>query len=218
MQQSTSRVKQRERTVSLVRDYLEGSDSATRNGAFSRLYELHADVVLRSVERQLGRRLREWVAPADILQEAFIGAWREIRRHGFRKYETVGRFGRLVARIAVHRICDYSDEQKAIKRGGSHPSVSSDADLDTTSPLPSPVETAAGNELEEMIDAVVLGMDERDRQILDCCTFHGLSHAEASEELGTSAAAAKHRHRYARQRLLRQLPSEYADAVAKKLE
>ena len=207
----------RSRTVSLVRDYLEGKDPARRERAFARLYELHADRVLRSVERQLGRRLREWIAPADILQDAFVDAWKQLRCHGYRKYETVGRFGRLVARIASNKICDYADQRAAEKRGQDFAVPMDDSQLQIASKQARPSQDLHASELEQRIEDAVLRMKEQDRQILDCCSFHGLRHSEAAEELGITTAAAKLRHISARRRLLRLLPADYATAMKRRL-
>jgi RNA polymerase sigma-70 factor (ECF subfamily) len=83
--------------------------------ALERLLLSHYDRLAAEIARKLPRHLASVIAPDDVLQEAFVVAFREIRHFQLRG---PGAFHAWLAAIAQNRLFDLVKGQRAAKRGG----------------------------------------------------------------------------------------------------
>lgn len=88
--------------------------------ALERLLLQHYDRLATDVERRLPRTLRGVIAAEDVLQEAFIVAFRDIRGFTPRGPDS---FYAWLATLTRHRLLDLVKAHRSAKRGGGRPAV-----------------------------------------------------------------------------------------------
>lgn len=81
--------------------------------AFDRLFAIHADRARLFVRARLGGRLRQAAETEDVLQEAYLAAYRDFGQFA---WTDEGAFTRWLCRIAENRIRDLADREGAAKR------------------------------------------------------------------------------------------------------
>jgi len=187
-------------TIFLLREYRRGNCSA-----FTRLYERHAPAVLRSVACRLGRHLRDLWDAEDILQEAFLAAWRYVDERRFEDFETIGGFRRLLVKIALQRISDEGRRAARLKRDHRRT-----VPLETAGDLVargggSPSEAARIAEIRKIGEEAMLRLSPADRRILDSRDNLEMAFDEIAKELGCRRDTAKFRYYRAKQRLQTEL-------------
>ena len=181
------------RTAALIREYQEGDE-----GAFRQLYELHSQPVLRSVARSLGRHLREFVDPEDILQETFRLAYVEVQKRSWEDFRTAGRFRLLLAKIARQVVSDTGRKAGAQKRDWRR---REDLGRELVGQGPRPSEIVLGAELTEKAEDAFLTLSDSEREILDLRDNLGLEYTEIAGLLDVrTPEAAKLRCSRARRR------------------
>lgn len=77
--------------------------------------------LLALIRSRMGEALQRRVAPEDILQEAFLRAWRD---RGQFQWRGIKSFRAWLLSIIDHRIRDTADHESAQKRGGGRPVLS----------------------------------------------------------------------------------------------
>lgn len=181
-------------TLFLLREHARGVPRA-----FTALYERHAELVARSVATRLGVRLRGIAELDDVLQETFLAAWQHLQRGPTEATRSLGSFRALLAKIAYQKAIDALRAAERKRRDRRRAEARELAAL--TSERERPSRLAIALELNAVLEAALLALDERDRFVLDCRDNLGLGYELIARELGTSAANAKLRCHRARERL-----------------
>ncbi len=145
--------------------------------AFERLYRQHVG----SVYGLCLRLTRDPAGAEDCAQEAFLNAWRALKR-----FETRSSFGTWLHRIAVNVVL--SRRRKAATRV-ELPPLPVDPDAEPVEPpgewtLDTPVEVRE-------IEAAVAALPDGARDALVLCGIYGYSHPEAAQMLGLAEGTCK---------------------------
>ena len=160
--------------------------------AIDRLYRRYQDRVLTAVRYRLGRKLRQKVESADVVQDVLLGALKKVQSFEFR---TEGAFLHYLNRLVENRIRDEARHWDAGKReiGKEHQLLGkrSDADgnpltlQDDHCPTPSSIVSA-----KEDYTKLELAMDQLGafnpeyRELIVAAKLEGMSYAEIAEESG----------------------------------
>ena len=153
--------------------------------AFRHLVERHSRSVFRLAYRLTGHEQDA----EDVVQEAFLKAFREIRR-----FEARSSFATWLYRIAVN--CSH-DLRRQRPRAGTRPSLDDPdggvlADLADTSPAADPLRELASRRIDERVHAAMSGLSAQERSAFVMRHFEGLSIEEIGRVLGLRTSAAKH--------------------------
>ena len=145
--------------------------------AFERLYRQH----IGSVYGLCLRMTRDPTTAEDCAQEAFLNAWRALKR-----FETRSSFGTWLHRIAVNVVL--SRRRKAATRAELAP-LPAEPDEDPVElqgewTLDTPVEVRE-------IEAAVAALPDGARDALVLCGIYGYSHPEAAQMLGVAEGTCK---------------------------
>jgi RNA polymerase sigma-70 factor (ECF subfamily) len=145
--------------------------------AFERLYRQH----IGSVYGLCLRMTRDPAGAEDCAQEAFLNAWRALKR-----FETRSSFGTWLHRIAVNVVL--SRRRKSATQA-ELPPLPADPNDDPAEvagewTLDTPIE-------EREIEAAVAGLPEGARDALVLCGIYGYSHPEAAGMLGVAEGTCK---------------------------
>ena len=145
--------------------------------AFERLYRQH----IGSVYGLCLRMTRDRTGAEDCAQEAFLNAWRALKR-----FETRSSFGTWLHRIAVNVVLS---RRRKTSAQAELPPLFADPDEGPAEPvgewaLDTPVE-------EREIEAAVAGLPDGARDALVLCGIYGYSHPEAAEMLGVAEGTCK---------------------------
>ena len=145
--------------------------------AFERLYRQHVG----SVYGLCLRMTRDPTAAEDCAQEAFLNAWRALKR-----FETRSSFGTWLHRIAVNVVL--SRRRKAAAQVELPPLPADPDEESAEAPgewtLDTPVEVRE-------IEAAVAGLPEGARDAVVLCGIYGYSHPEAAQMLGVAEGTCK---------------------------
>lgn len=145
--------------------------------AFERLYRHHVG----SVYGLCLRMTRDPAGAEDCAQEAFLNAWKALKR-----FETRSSFGTWLHRIAVNVVL--SRRRKVAARAELSP-LPVDPDED---PVAAPGEWTLDTPVEVRdIEAAVAGLPEGARDTLILCGIYGYSHPEAAQMLGVAEGTCK---------------------------
>ena len=164
--------------------------------AFNALVERYQDQVYNLCRRMVG--LRE--AAEDATQEAFLAAYRNIRRlrgPSFRAW---------LMRIAANAATDeLRRRQRRPQVSLEPPTADSEAALDPPDPSAGPEEWALRHERARHIQAALLTLPADQRLAVILSDVQGLSYEEISEAMGSSLGTVKSRLSRGRARLRRHL-------------
>jgi RNA polymerase sigma-70 factor (ECF subfamily) len=145
--------------------------------AFERLYRHH----IGSVYGLCLRLTRDRAGAEDCAQEAFLNAWRALKR-----FETRSSFGTWLHRIAVNVVL--SRRRKSATRLELPPSPSDPEE----EPVQPPGEWTLDTPVEEReIEAAVAALPDGARDALVLCGIYGYSHPEAAQMLGVAEGTCK---------------------------
>jgi RNA polymerase sigma-70 factor (ECF subfamily) len=168
--------------------------------AFAPLFEKYRPRLAVLIHYRMGERLRSFLEVDDILQEAFLAAYRQLDNFSYR---SAGSFFRWIARITEHIIVDAARREGREKRDGgeriplrseSQPGGAEPADSRTPSRLLA--EREAILRLLRKLDA----LPDQYRQAIVMAKVDGLTTREMSEKLGkTHEATALLLHRALKQ-------------------
>lgn len=145
--------------------------------AFERLYRHH----IGSVYGLCLRMTRDPAGAEDCAQEAFLNAWRALKR-----FETRSSFGTWLHRIAVNVVL--SRRRKAATQA-ELPPLPADPDEE---PVAAPGQWTLDTPVEiREIEAAVSALPDGARDALVLCGIYGYSHPEAAQMLGVAEGTCK---------------------------
>ena len=164
--------------------------AAARTGdteALDSLFARYLPRVTRMVGARIGRSWRELALDDDLVQEALVDAFVAIRDGSL---HTDGAFCAWLARVVEHRILGARRHGKAAKRGAgkverfadlaeSYLSDSMLADDDAT-----PSQHAAARETEERLEAALLAIDPRYREVICLRAYCRMPYSEIASSMG----------------------------------
>ena len=167
--------------------------------AIDQLYRRYQDRVLTAVRYRLGRKLRQKVESADIVQNVLMDALKKVESFDFR---TEGAFLHYLNRLVENRIRDEARHWDAGKRemgkeqhlGGQRSSTEKNPlDLqDRGLPTPSSIVGAREDyaQLEVAMDRLG-AINSEQRDLIVAVKIEGLSYGEIGEESGKSRDAVR---------------------------
>lgn len=167
---------------------------AARDGdrtALEALFERYAPWVLQTVALRLGRRRQDCEVLEDVVQEALLDAFRSI--DGFRE-RSEGSFRNWLARIVENTTRDQERRRNAQKRGGGKVRMFrdlSESGLEGADPPgrdESPSQVAGERENAALVEAALLRMGEKQREILILRDRCGMSFEEVASAIGLKNA------------------------------
>jgi len=160
-----------------------GDDRAALDELFAR----YAPRVRRIVALRLDRPIDRIADFDDVAQEALLRAFRGLDRF---RGSSVGEFRNWLARIVENTIRDLLEQGDTRKRGeGNERCFGELGDDSLASSIfagvsPSPSEQAMGRELEQRVEAALLDLDERYREVIVLRKLCEMSYEEIAGELG----------------------------------
>jgi len=166
--------------------------------AFRHLVERHSRSVFRLAYRLTGHEQDA----EDVVQEAFLRAFREIRR-----FEARSSFATWLYRITVN--CSH-DLLRQRPRAGTRPSLDDPdsmaaAELADSSAAADPMRELSSRRIDERVRAAMAGLSGQERSAFVMRHYEGLSIEEIGGVLNLKASAAKHSIFRAVQKLRRSL-------------
>lgn len=175
-----------EETERLVRGAQAGEGDA-----LEALFARYLPRVRQMVALRLGRRIAAMEECEDLVQEALLGAFRDL---GSFEHRSVGSFRNWLAKIALNRVREDARRAGAAKRGLGRVV---EVDLAASAVLadtvlrrdPSPSEVARANELQERLESALLELSERECRVIELRRVGGLSFDEIALELGLGGAS-----------------------------
>jgi RNA polymerase sigma-70 factor (ECF subfamily) len=165
-------------------------------GAFTLLYDRHADVCFGVAMRIV----RDRGHAEEVVQEAWLYAWRNLHRYDSARC----RVGTWLVMVVRSRALDHV---RAVKTRGQRERPTDD--LDTPDPRPMPDEQAHHGQVSRYIHDAMAALSPDQRAALDLAFFEGLSHAQVAERLSTPLGTVKSRIRDGLRLLSTYLPREH---------
>jgi len=155
------------------------------------LFERYLARVRRIVALRMGRRLRDLHDVDDLVQEALLGVFLSMKGM---KQLSGGAFRNFVARCVQNEIFDALRRARAEKRGGggrgqrrvAREDVSLASLVDRRAPAPG--SEARAREEEERVEAALLALPERHREVIVLRHLCGLEYEEIAKEMGFGKA------------------------------
>lgn len=162
--------------------------------AYERLFGLHVERLLVFTRSRLGEAIRAKVEAEDILQEAYLAAFKDFERF---EYTDDGAFLRWMCRIIDNRLRDAHDYFAAKKR---------QADVLPRSAPTGPLTALGRAEDRQRIERALQQLSPEHREVLLLRYFEGLSAEEAGQRMQRSAGAIRNLSARALVELGKQLP------------
>ena len=165
----------------------------------------------RFIASRIPRDLQSLVDADDVLQDTKINAYRNLHRFEHRGGDS---FDRWLATIALRRLRNEIQRNRALKRGGGQRDVSAIPDqsivamLDLMAgPEKTPSRRAARQEALSAVSTALELLPEHYRQVVQLVYLDGLSHEEAAERMGRTASAVHNMCHKAKRKLVETLGS-----------
>lgn len=133
---------------------------------------------------------------ADVVQDAYLRAYRSIRR-----FRGDAAFTTWLYRITANCAADHLDKRARHR----HDDLGDDTPQEDLRPEVDPVARAGNTELRDELVAALDGLAPKLRAVVVLRDLYDLNHSQIAEELGISESAAKVRLHRARRRLRSQL-------------
>jgi RNA polymerase sigma-70 factor (ECF subfamily) len=169
---------------------------AGHEAALERLLLTHYDRLAAEISRKLPDEFRGVIAADDVLQEAFVVAFREI---GSFVPQGPGAFHAWLAAIAQHRLLDLVKGQRAAKRGGGRVALTGHAASPDESLVgllevlnvqeQTPSRSVARREAVSAVQVGLAGLKDDYREALRLRYIEGLPVAEVAARLGRTEHA-----------------------------
>lgn len=198
-------------TASLIGRAVDGDATALK----LLLLELH-DAVCRSIARRLPPGLGRTIDPEDVAQEAYVQVFRHVRSFQPRGEDS---FRRWVTTIALRRLRNAIQRQRARKRGGGAPAAavaarsfedSCVALLDLlAAPGRTPSRTLAAREAAQVVNEALAGLPDDYRQAIRLVHLEGWPVAHVAAEMGRTERAIHGLCRRGLERLREQIGSRW---------
>lgn len=198
-------------TVELVRAAKRGEQVAYRA-----LYDRHYQRVRRSAALRMGSTLKRCEQDIeDIVQDSFAYAFERLAAGRFDEARSEGGFRNWLANHIVEcKIRDAARRRSAAKRGGGQQKSMRDAFGSVIEPpiaaaTPTPSQVLGGRELAEQVEAAILELRDRHRQVLDLRDHCEMSFEEIAAEMGfEKAVTVRSLYHRAREELKARLESQ----------
>ncbi len=158
--------------------------------AFAELYDRHAVMAYSIAYRICGRELAE-----DVTQVAFMDAWRNSARYKARH----GSFTTWLLQIVRNRAIDAYRKRGTDRKHRAEPPKPHDGEVAGLDALPSPRSTdadVAHRERASEIQAGLVQLPEKQREVIELAFFGGLSHSEIATSLELPPGTVKGRMRH----------------------
>lgn len=179
--------------------------------ALNHLFRRYMPWVMDTVALRLGRRRQDCAAIEDLVQDSLLDAFRAIDQFRDR---SEGSFRNWLARIVENNVRDQERRRRAQKRGGGNVQVfrdlhdSSEGGLDVPGRDASPSQVASQHENVAQVEAALLQLGEKQREILILRDRCGMSFDEVANAIGLkNAESARTTYRRALQAFAVQLKS-----------
>ena len=172
--------------------------------ALAALFQTYRDRLERLVKLYMDPRLTVRVDPADVLQETYLDAARQVDRY---IANPAAAFYIWIRGLAINRLHNLhrthlEADMRSLRRQVRLPANSSVALAKSLlSPGPSPSAVFAKQELQKTIQQVIAGLPPDDRDVILMRHFEGLSNNEIAQAIGISASGATMRYGRALERL-----------------
>ncbi len=162
-----------------ITEHLCQKAKAGEQAAYDRLFALHNDRAMMFIRARLGPKLRKSIESQDVLQEAYLAAYRAFEQF---EYTDEGAFLRWLCRIIENRLRDWNNYVKAEKRQA--------VPLPQSDPT-GPITALDRVEQRERLLSALDRLEEDYRTVLLLRYFEGLSSEETGEMMGRSAGAVR---------------------------
>jgi RNA polymerase sigma-70 factor, ECF subfamily len=162
--------------------------------ALEELYDRHNDLLYSLTLRIVGRAAEA----EEVLQEAWVQAWRSARSYDSRRGSVGAWLVTLTRSRAIDRVRSESSRQRAEAAAGQEPPAPQD---DASA-------EAAHRELSARVAAALDELGSRHRRVLELAYFAGLSQTEIAERLKAPLGTVKSWTRQALSRLSDLMPRE----------
>lgn len=164
--------------------------------AFEDLFRRYLPRVRRIVALRMGTRLRQFFDMEDIVQESLLKVFQSIGRFD---HQTEGSFRHWMARCVECEVIDSARRMEAQKRGANKVRRFGDCGSEMTmihvpvSRGPTPSGVVQARELEERLDEALLGMPERQRELIILRRLCEMSYEEIAKAMDFPTESAARR-------------------------
>jgi RNA polymerase sigma-70 factor (ECF subfamily) len=169
-------------------------------------YELLVNRYRQKVYHLAYGMLRNEQDATDIAQEAFVRAWRGIKR-----FKSNASFYTWIYRITTNLCIDFVRKRDRRPTTPFEETIDPDTDANVAEPPsshPSPRDEAQRTELREQIDAALAELSPDHRAVIHLREFEGLDYAEIARVMNCSIGTVMSRLHYARKHLQKLLRDE----------
>lgn len=143
------------------------------------------------------RILRSRAEAEEVVQEAFLEAWRSAGRYDPRRGTAISWILSIARSRALDRVRSRGAAARAIDALGR----------EEPAPMPMPVESAEARQDRDRIRASLSALPADQRNVLELAYFEGLTQTEIAERTGTALGTVKTRCRLALQKLAQLMES-----------
>ena len=188
-------------------DRVSELESRVRSGdrqAFDELFSLHRERLVKIIRFRLDSKLLGRLEPDDVIQDAYVAAWKRIDHFCSSFTGSCFVWLRLVAQqtlVDLQRFHLGSEKRDAGKEIVKRPSLSSTMTLQLFGHESSPSQVVIQVDMMDKVDHAIAAMDAVDQEILAIRHFEELSNKETAEVLGISQKASSIRYFRALKRL-----------------
>ncbi len=151
--------------------------------AFARLYDRHAKVAW-SIAYDL---VRDHEAAEDLVQEAFLTAWRQAAGYSLSRGSVRAWILAIVHNRGVDRLRQSGAERRRLEAIGQLAVIEPDA--------PSPADTAMRNVAAAQVRSALHGLPQEQLRVIGLAYYGGYTHHEIAEGLGVPLGTVKNRMR-----------------------
>lgn len=188
-------------------------DIGEDHGAFAKRFTEHRQRLKQMLRFRMDPRLQSRTDLSDILQEAYIDAYRRLDHYtskpemSFYVWLRQVTMQRLIDVHRQHLLADKRDVRHEVRIGVSEQSAATSALLarQFVDQMVTPSELAIRQEMAAQLETTLENLDEIDREVLALRHFEELANNEVAEVLGISEAAASNRYVRALGRLRKDL-------------
>lgn len=171
---------------------VENADSE----AFGVLFERHG----RAVYNHLFRRCADWATAEDLTSVVFLEAWRKRHRVQLERESALPWLLGVATNVALNHRRSLRRYRAALSRL-PRPEAGAPSSTGVDDVAADVVDRAAAESDMRLILRFVERLPERERQVLELCSWDGLSYAEAAAALGVPVGTVRSRLSRARGRL-----------------
>jgi RNA polymerase sigma-70 factor (ECF subfamily) len=188
-------------------------DGGEGDRAFAERFTEHRQRLKQMLHFRMDPRLRSRTDLSDILQEAYIDAYRRLDHYASKPNMSFYVWLRQVTMqrlIDIHRqhlLADKRDVRNEVRLGASDYNAATSAAIakQFVDQMVTPSQVAIRQEMAVQLETTLENLDEIDRDVLALRHFEELGNSEVAEVLGISEAAASNRYVRALARLRKDL-------------